>query len=139
MIIQILGHEEDAIGNIDYVVVKDGEANLSEIVASSCTHILVNGGLDAIEFSKEKQTLLDIASKVRMGGTLQIKGVCLDTLCVSFMNNGVSAESYNQVIRNIISIHRTSDIIRTLSEVGIVLDTLSYNTIFYELKFSRTS
>jgi len=138
MKLQIVNSDDQSIeGFISLKVGEDFKTTLSQIVDNSCTEVLLLDILDTIEYEKSFEFLKIVLQKIRLNGSITLRGVSSLAFAHSLLNGPIDSKQASGIISNIDSIHDQRDVINLLESKNFTIDTVRLNGISYELKATR--
>jgi len=138
MKLQIVNSDDQSIeGFISLKVGEDFKTTLSQIVDNSCTEVLLLDILDTIEYEKSFEFLKIVLQKIRLNGSITLRGVSSLAFAHSLLNGPIDSKQASGIISNIHSIHDQRDVINLLESKNFTIDTVRLNGISYELKATR--
>ena len=138
MKLQIVKNDDESIdGFVSLKVGEDFKSTVSKIIDNSCTEILLLDILDSMDYDTSYEFLSHIIQKVRLNGSLLLRGVSSIVLASSMLNGQIETKQASNVIANINSIHDQRDIITMLEANDFVVDIVRLSGVTYELKATR--
>lgn len=138
MKIQIVNDDKESIDG--FITLKIGEnpsSDLSKIIDNSCTELLALDVIDTISFDNALEFLSSLLRKIRLNGTIILKGVSSLTFSHALLNSSIDCEYASNIISNIKSIHDHRDIISLLETNNFTIDTVHLGGVSYEIKATR--
>lgn len=140
MKIQIIKNDGESIdGFITLKLGNDTKLELSKIINNSCTEILLLDIIDLFEYNKSIELISDIVSKIRLNGSLILRGISSIAFSHSLLNGIIDSNRASEIISKIQSIHDHRDITSLLESHHFTIDTISLNGLSYELKATRNN
>jgi len=138
MKLQIINNENESIeGFISLKISENFQNTLSQIVDNSCAEILLLDILDTMDYDKSYEFLSQMIRKVRLNGSLILKGISSIVLASSIMNEKIDTKQASNMIANIRSVHDQRDIITMLEANDFIIDVVRISGVTYELKATR--
>jgi hypothetical protein len=118
---------------------KDNSVEISKLSSDLCPnhsidHIMVDQVLSYTDQEVFKNCLLFCMSKVRLGGTITIRDIDLDSLSLYLFNKTLSPNDFNNIILDRKYIHSAKDIKRIAMENKIEVDTLTLDNYNYTIQ-----
>jgi hypothetical protein len=138
MKIQIVNDEAESIDGFIALKISDNpSSDLLKIIDNSCMELLAIDIIDSINFDKSLEFLSDLLGKIRLNGTIILKGVSSLAFSHALLNGSINCEYASDVISNIKSIHDHRDIINLLETNNFTVDTIYLGGVSYEIKATR--
>lgn len=138
MKLQIIKNDDDAIeGFVSIKVSENPETDLSKVINNSCTEMLVLDVIDYFDYDKSISFLADVLSKIRLNGSILLKGVSSVAFSHAVFNGSLDCKQASDIIANIKSIHDQRDIIGYLEANKFTIDTVRTTGACYEIKATR--
>lgn len=110
---------------------------LDEISDNEADVIFANDILDALPANITQQTIAQLATKLRLGGTLTVGGTELRTFTKNVTNQTIPEEQAVDIIRNsqsMVNVNKLSDLMRSM---GLEIETITINGLHCEVKCVR--
>jgi hypothetical protein len=110
---------------------------LDEISDNEADVIFANDILDALPANITQQTIAQLATKLRLGGTLTVGGTELRTFTKNVTNQTIPEEQAVDIIRNsqsMVNVNKLSDLMRSM---GLEIETTTINGLHCEVKCVR--
>ena len=110
---------------------------LDEVSDNEADVIFANDILDALPASVIQQTISQLATKLRLGGTLTVGGTELRTFTKNVTNQMISEDQAIEIIRNsqsMVNVNKLSDLMRSM---GLEIETTTINGMHCEVKCVR--
>lgn len=110
---------------------------LDEVSDNEADVIFANDILDALPANVIQQTISQIATKLRLGGTLTVGGTELRTFTKNVTNQTIPEEQAVDIIRNsqsMVNVNKLSDLMRS---IGLEIETTTINGLHCEVKCVR--
>ncbi len=110
---------------------------LDEVSDNEADVIFANDILDALPANVIQQTISQIATKLRLGGTLTVGGTELRTFTKNVTNQTIPEEQAVDIIRNsqsMVNVNKLSDLMRSM---GLEIETTTINGLHCEVKCVR--
>lgn len=138
MKLQIINNENESIeGFVSLKISENFKTTLSQIIDNSCTEILLLDILDTMDYEKSYEFLSQMIHKIRLNGSLILRGVSSIVLANSILNEKIDTKQASNIIANIQSFHDQRDIITLLEANDFIIDTIRLSGVNYELKATR--
>jgi|SaaInlV_165m_DNA_1040744.scaffolds.fasta_scaffold45110_2 hypothetical protein len=110
---------------------------LDEVSDNEADVIFANDILDALPANVIQQTISQLATKLRLGGTLTVGGTELRTFTKNVTNHMISEDQAIEIISNsqsMVNINKLSDLMRSM---GLKIETSTINGMHCEVKCVR--
>ena len=110
---------------------------LDEVSDNEADVIFANDILDALPANVIQQTISQLATKLRLGGTLTVGGTELRTFTKNVTNQTIPEEQAVDIIRNsqsMVNVNKLSDLMRS---IGLKIETATINGMHCEVKCVR--
>jgi hypothetical protein len=110
---------------------------LDEVSDNEADVIFANDILDALPANVIQQTISQLATKLRLGGTLTVGGTELRTFTKNVTNQTIPEEQAVDIIRNsqsMVNVNKLSDLMRSM---GLEVETTTINGLHCEVKCVR--
>ena len=110
---------------------------LDEVSDNEADVIFANDILDALPANVIQQTIAQLATKLRLGGTLTVGGTELRTFTKNVTNQTIPEEQAVDIIRNsqsMVNVNKLSDLMRSM---GLEIETTTINGLHCEVKCVR--
>ena len=110
---------------------------LDEVSDNEADVIFANDILDALPANVIQQTISQLATKLRLGGTLTVGGTELRTFTKNVTNQMISEDQAIEIIRNsqsMVNVNKLSDLMRS---IGLEIETTTINGLHCEVKCVR--
>jgi hypothetical protein len=110
---------------------------LDEVSDNEADVIFANDILDALPANVIQQTISQLATKLRLGGTLTVGGTELRTFTKNVTNQTIPEEQAVDIIRNsqsMVNVNKLSDLMRSM---GLKIEAATINGIHCEVKCVR--
>ncbi len=110
---------------------------LDEVSDNEADVIFANDILDALPANVIQQTISQLATKLRLGGTLTVGGTELRTFTKNVTNQTIPEEQAVDIIRNsqsMVNVNKLSDLMRSM---GLEIETTTINGLHCEVKCVR--
>ena len=111
---------------------------LDEVSDNEAEVVFANDILDALPASVVQQTIAQLVSKLRLGGTLTVGGTELRTFTKNVTNHTISEDQAIEIISNsqsMVNINKLSDLMRSM---GLKIETATINGMHCEVKCVRS-
>lgn len=92
---------------------------------------------EALSYTNKENMLKCIqfcVSKIRLGGSIYIRDVELDSLALSLVNKTIETDEFNILINTKSFLHSLHDIRKIIMETNLTIDTMNINNNMYTLK-----
>jgi hypothetical protein len=110
---------------------------LDEVSDNEADVIFANDILDALPANVIQQTISQLATKLRLGGTLTVGGTELRTFTKNVTNQTIPEEQAVDIISNsqsMVNVNKLSDLMRS---IGLEIETTTINGLHCEVKCVR--
>ena len=110
---------------------------LDEVSDNEADVIFANDILDALPANVIQQTISQLATKLRLGGTLTVGGTELRTFTKNVTNQTIPEEQAVDIIRNsqsMVNVNKLSDLLRSM---GLKIEAATINGMHCEVKCVR--
>ena len=110
---------------------------LDEVSDNEADVIFANDILDALPANVIQQTISQLATKLRLGGTLTVGGTELRTFTKNVTNHMISEDQAIEIISNsqsMVNVNKLSDLMRS---IGLEIETTTINGLHCEVKCVR--
>lgn len=110
---------------------------LDEVSDNEADVIFANDILDALPANVIQQTISQLATKLRLGGTLTVGGTELRTFTKNVTNQTIPEEQAVDIISNsqsMVNVNKLSDLMRSM---GLEIETTTINGLHCEVKCVR--
>lgn len=110
---------------------------LDEVSDNEAEVIFANDILDALPANVIQQTVSQLATKLRLGGTLTVGGTELRTFTKNVTNHMISEDQAIETIRNsqsMVNVNKLSDLLRSM---GLKIEAATINGMHCEVKCVR--
>ncbi|MDB4641285.1 hypothetical protein OAF28_01100 [Akkermansiaceae bacterium] len=110
---------------------------LDEVSDNEADVIFANDILDALPANVIQQTVSQLATKLRLGGTLTVGGTELRTFTKNVTNQTIPEEQAVDIISNsqsMVNVNKLSDLMRSM---GLEIETTTINGLHCEVKCVR--
>ena len=110
---------------------------LDEVSDNEADVIFANDILDALPANVIQQTVSQLATKLRLGGTLTVGGTELRTFTKNVTNHMISEDQAIETIRNsqsMVNVNKLSDLLRSM---GLKIEAATINGMHCEVKCVR--
>lgn len=139
MKINVVLDDKDAIDGFVCVNIKPGTESLQSVINNSCTTIIASDVLDKLSYTETKKVINLMIEKLRIGGELIIKGVGLLQFCRLVCSGSVSAEDAGAILQANSSFQDTRDLTKIFESANLIIDSLKFNGISYEIIATRNT
>ena len=138
MNLQILSDKKVALEGFNIAQVVDGKSeDILSVIDSSCESEVLDGAMDHMEYDKSMELLAQTLKKVRLKGSLIIRGICFEKMYQDYKSEQADMRAINTVIKDIKSMQDYKDIVASVAAYKFTVDTVSFSNFFYEIKCSR--
>ena len=110
---------------------------LDEVSDNEAEVVFANDILDALPASVVQQTIAQLVSKLRLGGTLTVGGTELRTFTKNVTNHTIPEDQAIEIISNsqsMVNVNKLSDLMRSM---GLKIETATINGMHCEVKCVR--
>jgi len=137
MKVQLINNESEAISGFETILVKDNECkDIDQVIDNSCSDFLSIGTLDHLRYDNSVKLFGKILRKIRLGGTLTIRGLSLLSVGQQIVSESLEAQDFSNMINGVSSIHDPRNMVVALEEQNFIT-TLSVRGAQYEIKAIR--
>lgn len=138
MKINITISEDKFISGYNNILLQNVALAMQDVVNNSCVEILANNVLDYIDQDQTGSFIKLLLSKLRIGGFLTVSGINLDIITRNLMNKTLSEAEFNNIIKNIISIHSRKYVVDMLKENNVSIQSSITKGHIYEIVTTRS-
>ena len=135
----ITADKESSLDGFQTLLVDDKESykDIDRVVDSSCTMIVVESAADNLEYEQAVELLTKTFRKVRLNGTVILRGVSFDHVCGLYKANELNIEGVNKELFKYKSVQDYRNIIYILDSNNFTVDTVTFQGLLYEIKAIR--
>jgi hypothetical protein len=137
MKLNITNSSENDISGYLTLYMTNGNVDLKDIVAHSCTEILFLGQCDNVPYDKLKPLLADIVMRLRLNGKILLSGTNIYSITRHFLSEIMSEQEFSDIISNIKSCHSRFSVIEILKELNLSIDSAYTKGNIYEITATR--
>ena len=120
------------------VDLSNGESQLNDVVNNSCTDVILSSNcLESVDKETAKTVLNTACQKVRLKGSISVAGIELKNLCRDTLNNSLSSDEFNNIIKDVKSILTSKEVCDQLRSMRLQIDTTVVQGHVYDIKASR--
>lgn len=137
MNIYIAKDDTKKIENFKNIKIQNFQKEIDEIVTHSCENIIADDILDFLTFESISKFITALSSKLRLGGKLFISGIELGILCRYVISETISSKDFSTAIASRASLSSVDDIINSLKENKLNIETSTIKGLKYEITATR--
>jgi hypothetical protein len=134
----ITADKDSSIDGFEKLLVeKDNYKDIEKVIDSSCTMIVLESAADCLPYEQAVDLVSGSFRKVRINGSLIIRGVSFDLLCSVYKSNEINIEIVNKELFKYKSAQDHKNIIYVLEHNNFTIDTVTFDGLLYEIKAIR--
>lgn len=137
MKLQLITHESESISGFNQILIENDRCpDIDNVINHSCTDLLAIDCLDKLSYDMSVKLFGELMKKIRLGGTLVVRGIGLLTLGHGIISESIDAQGLSAIVENIKCIHDPRNIVHVLEQENFVV-TMSLRGIHYEITATR--
>ena len=134
----ITNQNQQVVEGYEIVDLSNGVSQLDNIVNNSCTDaVLSSNCLESVDKETAKTVLSTACQKIRLKGSISVAGIELKNLCRDTLNNSLSSDEFNNIIKDVKSVLTSKEVCDQLRSMRLQVDTTVVQGHIYDIKASR--
>lgn len=137
MKLQVITHESESISGFDQILIENDTCpEIDNVINHSCTDLLAIDCLDKLSYDSSVKLFGELVKKIRLGGTLVIRGIGLLVVGQQIMSESIDAQMFSSIVQNIKCVHDPRNMVNVLEKENFAV-TLYLRGVHYEITATR--
>ena len=134
----ITNQNQQVVEGYEIVDLSNGVSQLDNIVNNSCTDVVLSSNcLESVDKETAKTVISTACQKIRLKGSISVAGIELKNLCRDTLNNSLSSDEFNNIIKDVKSVLTSKEVCDQLRSMRLQVDTTVVQGHIYDIKTSR--